>query len=72
MNRQKLIFEIGTEEIPSGPLYDATKKLVSQTEAALDEARIAHGSVKTCSTPRRIIIAVEDVADTTEALTQRS
>lgn len=72
MNRQKLIFEIGTEEIPSGPLYDATKKLVSQTEAALDEARIAHGGVKTCSTPRRIIIAVDDVADTTEALTQRS
>ncbi len=72
MNRQKLIFEIGTEEIPSGPLYDATKKLVSQTEAALDEATIAHGGVRTCSTPRRIIIAVEDVADTTEALTQRS
>ncbi len=68
MSNAKLVFEIGTEELPSAPLYAATEKLSGQAAAALDEARIAHGEVKTCSTPRRIILTVDDVASSCDAL----
>ena len=72
MNSAKLVFEIGTEELPSAPLYAATEKLAGQAAAALDEARIAHGAVATCSTPRRIILSVDDVACASDALSVKA
>ncbi len=72
MTKRTLVFEIGTEEMPSAPLYAATKKLAAQADEALTNARLAHGEVKTCSSPRRIILSVADVADATDALEQRS
>ena len=65
---QNLIFEIGTEEIPSGALYKATEQLAQLAQAALDEAGLAHGAVETCSTPRRMILSVAQLAEATEAL----
>lgn len=67
-----LVFEIGTEEIPASPLYAATEKLAGQAADALDAARIAHGEVSTCSTPRRILLTVKDVAATSAELCQES
>ena len=65
---RNLIFEIGTEEIPSGALYKATEQLAQLAQAALDEAGLAHGAVETCSTPRRMILSVAQLAEATEAL----
>lgn len=63
-----LAFEIGTEEIPAFDLHRATLQLEKLVPAALDEVRIPHGVVEVYTTPRRLIMLVSDVADTTEAL----
>lgn len=68
---QTLLFEIGCEELPAAPLAAATRALGPATEKALDEARLAHGTVEVRSTPRRIVVTVTDVASATEALEQR-
>ena len=62
MKTQTLVFEIGVEEIPAMPLYSATEKLKVRASEALNAARISHGEVMTYSTPRRIILRIDDVA----------
>ena len=66
-----LVFEIGTEEIPSAPLYAATAQLKSLAEAALAEARIEHGAVSVSSTPRRLVLEVKRLASASTPLLQR-
>ncbi|WP_449316429.1 glycine--tRNA ligase subunit beta [Rubneribacter sp.] len=63
-----LAFEVGTEEIPAFDLHKATLQLEKLVPAALDEVRIPHGAVSVRTTPRRLIVIVEDVAEATEAL----
>lgn len=67
-NSHTLTFEIGTEEIPAFDLHKATLALPQITEQALDGARIPHGDIRVLTTPRRLIVMVDGVADTTEAL----
>jgi len=71
-DRRKLLFEIGTEEIPAFALVAATAQLVSLATEALDAARIPHGEVRTMSTPRRIALMVSDLADSSTPLMQRA
>jgi glycyl-tRNA synthetase len=66
-----LVLEIGTEEIPSTPLYKATEQLAQLAKAALTEARLEHGDVSTRSTPRRIILEVKRLATQSTPLVQR-
>jgi glycyl-tRNA synthetase len=66
-----LVFEIGTEEIPSAPLTLATAQLKSLAEAALAEARLEFGTITTSSTPRRIVLEVKRLAPESVALVQR-
>lgn len=63
-----LAFEIGTEEIPAFDLQKATEQFRSIIPAMLDDNRIPHGAVKICSSPRRLIALVSDVAEETEAV----
>ncbi len=63
-----LAFEIGTEEIPAFDLQKATDQFRSIIPAMLDDNRIPHGAVKICSSPRRLIALVSDVAEETEAV----
>ena len=63
-----LAFEIGTEEIPAFDLHKAMLQLEKLVPASLDAVRIPHGAVSIHTTPRRLIVLVEDVAETTEAL----
>ena len=63
-----LAFEIGTEEIPAFDLHKATAQLEKLVPEALDVVRIPHGAVSVHTTPRRLIVLAEDVADETEAL----
>ena len=72
MNSRMFVLEIGAEELPSSPLYAATRQLRADAEAVLDASRIAHGKVSTCSTPRRIILSVEDMALSSEALSVKA
>ena len=67
MANKTLAFEIGTEELPAFDLHAATEKLGGLAAAALDGAKIPHGSIAVYSTPRRLIVVVADVPETTEA-----
>lgn len=67
-NCETLAFEIGTEEIPAFDLHKATEQLATLVPQALDNARIPHGEVHIYSTPRRLMMIVDDVALETEAL----
>jgi glycyl-tRNA synthetase beta chain len=58
-----LLFEIGTEEIPAGPLARALAELPDLVRARLAEARVTHGDVAALGTPRRVTVHVRDVAD---------
>jgi tetrameric-type glycyl-tRNA synthetase beta subunit/tetrameric-type glycyl-tRNA synthetase alpha subunit len=66
-----LLFEIGTEELPARPLYKATEQLRELAIAALDAARLEHGTVQTFSTPRRIVLEVKRLAAASTPLVQR-
>lgn len=67
MSNKTLAFEIGTEELPAFDLHDATVKLEGLAAAALDGAGVPHGAIEVYSTPRRLIVVVEDVPEQTEA-----
>ena len=69
-NLHTLAFEIGTEEIPAFDLHNATAQLEKLVPAALDAEGIPHGEVAVYTTPRRLIMMVQDVADATEAVTE--
>ena len=62
------LFEIGTEEMPSAPLINASKQLPKLVVKMLDEAGLAHGEVRVVSSPRRLAAIVADVACATEAI----
>jgi glycyl-tRNA synthetase beta chain len=59
---EKLLLEIGAEEIPAGYIKPALEALASNLIKKMTDARIEHGTVKTYGTPRRLTIAVENVA----------
>jgi len=60
MNR--LLVEIGTEEIPAGYIHPALESFSSILQKKMADARIAHGEISTYGTPRRLTIVIEDVS----------
>ncbi|AGF78857.1 glycyl-tRNA synthetase beta chain [Desulfocapsa sulfexigens DSM 10523] len=59
----ELLFEIGTEELPAGFQKPALDQLKENFIARARELKIAHGSVSTLGTPRRLALLVEDLVD---------
>lgn len=57
-----LLFEIGTEEIPSAPLYAAQNQLRKAVPAALDAARLSFEDVWVGGSPRRLAVLVSGLA----------
>ncbi len=57
------LLEIGTEELPAADLQSAIGQLRERVPAWLDELRLAHGAVRVQGTPRRLVVLVEDLAD---------
>ena len=66
MAQQSLAFEIGTEEIPAFDLSNAVKQLATLAPKLLDEAAIPHGDTAVYSSPRRLIVVVQDIPEATE------
>lgn len=58
----ELFLEIGTEEIPAGFIPKALEDMQRLLSKQLEQARITFGEVQTFATPRRLCIAVADVA----------
>ena len=65
-----LLFEIGTEELPSWFVRQAEATLPDLIAARLASARIAHGSVRSFATPRRLALLVEQLAEHSERRTE--
>ena len=66
MAQRSLAFEIGTEEIPAFDLSNAVKQLQKLAPRLLDEAAIPHGDTAIYSSPRRLIVVVDDIPEATE------
>lgn len=58
-----LVFEIGTEELPSSAVYSAIEQLGVAAPKALDDARLQYGEVTVYATPRRLAVLVSELAD---------
>ena len=60
------LLEIGCEEMPSAPLMKAQEQLGKLVSKGLDDAGLAHGELRTLSTPRRLAVVVSDCATATD------
>ena len=60
---KELVFEIGTEEIPSVYMADALRDLQRIADQLLRQARLGFGRIRTLGTPRRLTLHVEALAD---------
>lgn len=60
---QELFLEIGSEEIPAGFLPKAMADMRALISAEFENAHIPHGEIITLATPRRLVLAVRDVAE---------
>ena len=58
----ELLFEIGTEELPSWYVTQARSELAAAVAASLDRLGLDHGEVRGFATPRRVAVSVRDVA----------
>lgn len=58
-----LLLEIGVEEVPSAPLYDAVTQLKTRAAAALDNARLSYGEITSYGSPRRLALVVSELVE---------
>ncbi|TMJ07836.1 MAG: glycine--tRNA ligase subunit beta, partial [Bacillati bacterium ANGP1] len=59
---------LGTEELPPVAAWEGVRQIREAAAASLRAARILYGAITAYSTPRRIVLIVEDVAQTQEDL----
>ncbi len=67
---KELLFEIGTEEIPSGYLPSALEDLKAVAGRLLQERRLAFTDIRTLGTPRRLTLCVGGLAERQADLTR--
>ena len=60
---EKLLFEIGTEEIPAKFMPGILAQLKELAEKKMDELRIPYEAVKVYGTPRRMTFIADGVAE---------
>ena len=56
------LFEIGTEELPTGDLDDALHQLRGAVPAMVDDLRLAHKDIHIWGTPRRLVVLIRELA----------
>ena len=59
---EKLLLEIGAEEIPAGYIAPALKALSTNLKMKLTAARIENGAVSMYGTPRHLAVVIDNVA----------
>ncbi len=62
-SEKELLFEIGTEEIPSVYMPDALRDLGEVADRLLREARLSFKRIRTLGTPRRLTLHVQGLAE---------
>lgn len=60
-----LLFEIGTEELPSWYVLAVKKDIASLMAEKLAAVQLKHGEISSYVTPRRVAVLVEDIAEKT-------
>jgi len=65
-----LLLEIGAEEIPAGYIQPALDAMAQKLLERLDAAHINHGQPRTCGTPRRLTVWVDQVAPKQATVTE--
>ncbi|HEX7022765.1 MAG TPA: glycine--tRNA ligase subunit beta, partial [Trueperaceae bacterium] len=66
----ELLFEIGTEELPSWYVTRAQREVGPLLAGLLENAGLPHGAVHAYATPRRIAVQVERLAERSEERTE--
>ena len=62
------LLEIGTEEIPAKKVNNIHQNLKKLTENILNENRISSEKIKVIGAPRRLVVLIENIAETQEEL----
>jgi glycyl-tRNA synthetase beta chain len=58
-----LLFELGTEELPSGAVLSLANQLAELIAQGLQKVSVQYGEVKKFGTPRRLAVLIKDVED---------
>ncbi|QQK79697.1 glycine--tRNA ligase subunit beta [Salicibibacter cibi] len=66
------LLEIGVEEMPAQYIDDAREQLRSNMEKWLDEHRLAYQTVHAFSTPRRLAVLIEALAEKQEGIVEEA
>ena len=69
--RRDLLLEIGMEEVPSAPLYDAVSQIKSRAATALDNARLSYDEIASYGSPRRLALVVSGLAERQDDLSMK-
>lgn len=66
MNSRDLLIEIGLEEMPARFVTDSMNQLAEKVEKWLNEQKISFKDIRKFSTPRRLTVLIEQVAEKQE------
>ena len=66
-----LLFEIGAEEIPAGFMPNILGQLKQLAETKLNDAHLPFESIETYGTPRRLVLIVKGLSDTSAEISER-
>ncbi|KAB7708739.1 glycine--tRNA ligase subunit beta [Bacillus aerolatus] len=72
MNKRDLLLEVGLEEMPARFVTDSMNQLGSRVEEFLQERKISYGNIKLYSTPRRLAVFVQGVAEAQEDIEEEA
>jgi glycyl-tRNA synthetase beta chain len=65
------LLEIGTEELPAGQIEESCTRLEEYFGKELKEAKLSFSSMKTLSTPRRLTLIIDGLADKQETTSKK-
>src|SRR5699024_1546283 len=68
--KHNVLFEIGMEELPARFIDDSEMMLKDLTIQWLNDLRISYSDVLSFSTPRRLAILIEDIAEKQSELSE--
>ena len=65
-----MLFEIGTEEIPSVYLTDLLRQLEENARSIFSEFRTSFSDIQICGTPRRMFVRISELEEYQESFTE--
>ncbi|MEC2076526.1 glycine--tRNA ligase subunit beta [Metabacillus fastidiosus] len=71
-NKRDLLIELGLEEVPAQYVTNAMNQLTEKLSKWLESSKISFGAVKSYSTPRRLAVLVQDVAEKQENIEEEA